>query len=80
MSARSLYDKKDFARRTIHLQGIFYTETTLDNWDVGAWHISTGARVQELIDVRIKDIRFESASVFTLKGKGSKVRCIPLRN
>ena len=40
----------------------------------------TGARVQELVNVRIKDISFGSASVVTLRGKGSKVRCIPLRN
>jgi integrase/recombinase XerD len=40
----------------------------------------TGARVQELVDVRIKDISFRTAPIITLKGKGSKVRCIPLRD
>lgn len=39
----------------------------------------TGARVQELVDVRIKDISFGNTAVVTLRGKGSKVRCIPLR-
>lgn len=39
----------------------------------------TGARVQELVDVRIRDISFVNTSVATLRGKGSKVRCIPLR-
>jgi site-specific recombinase XerD len=39
----------------------------------------TGARVQEMVDVRIKDISFGDVAVATLRGKGSKVRCIPLR-
>jgi len=40
----------------------------------------TGARVQELVDVRIKDISFGVTPVVTLRGKGSKTRCIPLRD
>jgi len=39
----------------------------------------TGARVQELVDVKIKDISFGKTAVVTLHGKGSKVRCVPLR-
>ena len=39
----------------------------------------TGARVQEMVDVRIRDISFANTAVATLRGKGSKVRCIPLR-
>lgn len=40
----------------------------------------TGARVQELLDVRLSDISLGSAAVVTLRGKGSKVRCVPLRD
>ena len=39
----------------------------------------TGARVQELVDVRIKDISFGKTAVVSLHGKGAKVRCVPLR-
>lgn len=39
----------------------------------------TGARVQELVGVHIRDISFANTAVVTLRGKGSKVRCIPLR-
>lgn len=38
----------------------------------------TGARVQELIDIKINDIRIDSPSVISLNGKGNKVRRIPL--
>lgn len=38
----------------------------------------TGARVQELIDIKVKDVRLSSPSVITLHGKGSKVRQVPL--
>ena len=38
----------------------------------------TGARVQELVDLRIRDIRLEAPSVVTLTGKGSKRRTVPL--
>lgn len=39
----------------------------------------TGARVQELVDVHIKNISFGKTAVVTLHGKGAKVRCVPLR-
>jgi len=38
----------------------------------------TGARVQELIDIKICNIRLCNPSTITLKGKGNKTRCIPL--
>jgi len=38
----------------------------------------TGARVQELTDIKVKDIRVSSPAVITLYGKGSKVRQVPL--
>lgn len=40
----------------------------------------TGARVQELIDLKIQDIRFDSPSTVTLHGKGNKVRQVPIMN
>jgi len=39
----------------------------------------TGARVQELLDVRMCDIRFGNANTAVLHGKGGKVRAVPLR-
>lgn len=39
----------------------------------------TGARVQELVDVRICDLALDSRNVVTLHGKGSKSRAIPMR-
>lgn len=38
----------------------------------------TGARVQELVDIRIKDIRLEKPAVVTLHGKGNKTRQVPI--
>lgn len=38
----------------------------------------TGARVQELCDLRIKDVRLESPPTVTLTGKGSKSRQVPI--
>lgn len=40
----------------------------------------TAARVQELIDVRVKDVRLVSPSVITLHGKGDKYRQVPIMN
>lgn len=40
----------------------------------------TGARVQELVDIQIKDIKFDSQSSVLLHGKGKKVRSIPIRD
>jgi len=38
----------------------------------------TGARVQELTDIKVKDVRLSSPSVITLHGKGGKVRQVPI--
>lgn len=38
----------------------------------------TGARVQEIVDVRVRDIRLANPAVLTLTGKGSKRRVVPL--
>lgn len=38
----------------------------------------TAARVQELVDIRVKDVRLISPSVITLHGKGDKSRQIPI--
>lgn len=38
----------------------------------------TGARVQELIDLKVKDIRTENPAVATLHGKGNKTRQVPI--
>lgn len=38
----------------------------------------TGARVQELIDLRVRDVRIASPSVITLTGKGNKKRHVPI--
>lgn len=39
----------------------------------------SGGRVQELADLRISDIRFDTPATVTLTGKGNKTRVIPLR-
>lgn len=38
----------------------------------------TGARVQELIDIKVCDVRLKDPAIITLYGKGNKSRCIPL--
>lgn len=38
----------------------------------------TGARIQELIDLTIKDIRLDTPSVIILHGKGNKYRQVPI--
>ena len=38
----------------------------------------SGARVQELIDIRIRDITLQTPAVITLIGKGNKTRRIPI--
>jgi len=40
----------------------------------------TGARVQELIDIKVVDIILDSPSVIVLTGKGRKIRRVPLMN
>ena len=40
----------------------------------------TGARVQELIDLKVKDIRIDAPSTVTLHGKGDKYRQVPIMN
>jgi site-specific recombinase XerD len=38
----------------------------------------TGARVQELCDLRVRDVRFEHPAIITLTGKGRKARHVPI--
>ena len=38
----------------------------------------TGARVQELVDIRIKHIRLEKPAIVMLHGKGNKTRQVPI--
>lgn len=38
----------------------------------------TGARVQELVDLQVSDVRLDPPSVLTLIGKGRKVRQVPI--
>ena len=38
----------------------------------------SGARVQELVDLRIKDVRTEAPAVIALHGKGDKIRQVPI--
>ncbi|GHT65669.1 hypothetical protein AGMMS50239_25940 [Bacteroidia bacterium] len=38
----------------------------------------TGARVQEVCDLRVRDVRLEKPELITLTGKGSKSRYVPL--
>jgi integrase/recombinase XerD len=38
----------------------------------------TGARVQELIDMSIRDVRLDAPAQVRLTGKGRKIRCVPL--
>jgi site-specific recombinase XerD len=38
----------------------------------------TGARVQELIDVKVKDVRLETPAQIRLTGKGRKTRSVPI--
>jgi len=39
---------------------------------------NTGARAQEIADLRISDLRFETPATVTLAGKGRKIRTLPL--
>lgn len=38
----------------------------------------TGARVQELINLVVRDIRLDQPSTIAIKGKGNKIRHVPL--
>ena len=38
----------------------------------------TGARVQEIINLKVSDIRIERPAIITLTGKGNKSRCVPI--
>ena len=38
----------------------------------------SGARVSELADLKIRDVRLDAPSTITLHGKGRKTRCVPL--
>ena len=39
----------------------------------------TGARIQEVLDIKLCDIQFGRVPAVTLYGKGNKMRCVPLR-
>jgi integrase/recombinase XerD len=39
---------------------------------------NSGARVQELCDLKVKDIRMTAPFLVRLKGKGNKIRQVPL--
>lgn len=38
----------------------------------------TGARVQELVDIKVNDVRLTAPAIITLHGKGSKIRQVPI--
>lgn len=38
----------------------------------------TGARVQELVDLHVRDVRLDAPAIISLTGKGNKVRHVPL--
>ena len=38
----------------------------------------TGARVQEMIDIKVCDVILDSQAVIVLKGKGNKIRRVPI--
>ncbi len=38
----------------------------------------TGARIQEMIDIRLCDLRLSKTPTVTLRGKGNKIRSVPL--
>lgn len=38
----------------------------------------TGARVQELTEIQVKDVRLDNPAVITLHGKGDKIRQVPI--
>lgn len=38
----------------------------------------TGARVQELVDIKLSDLRFSNTATITLHGKNNKVRTVPI--
>lgn len=38
----------------------------------------TGARVQELVDLRVRDVRLDAPAILALTGKGAKTRHVPL--
>jgi len=38
----------------------------------------TGARVQEIVDLKVRDVRLESPAIVCLTGKGRKIRHVPI--
>jgi site-specific recombinase XerD len=38
----------------------------------------TAARVQEIVELRVRDVRFERPATVTLHGKGRKIRVVPI--
>ena len=39
---------------------------------------NTAARVSELVDICVRDVRLDAPAVITLHGKGRKIRSVPL--
>ena len=54
------------------------TEAGQRDYALFAVLFNTGARVQEILDLRRCDVRFESPCLVRLKGKGAKVRFCPI--
>jgi site-specific recombinase XerD len=40
--------------------------------------LNTGARVQEVLNLKVRDVRFDPPAQVRLVGKGNKVRCCPI--
>ena len=64
-------------------------QSVIDQADAATWNgrrdsmlmlflFKTGARVQELVDVKIRDLRLGRTPTVVLHGKGGKIRTIPL--
>ena len=58
------------------LAGIDRSSTLSDSGTTRMFSLmfNTGARVQEILDLRVRDVRLESAFQVRLAGKGNKVR------
>ncbi len=60
------------------LEKIGLENSRMKHYNITLFLIDTGVRVQELLDVKMSDIQFSSTSKVYIKGKGGKVRMIPL--
>lgn len=55
------------------------TEKGLRDSFIMLFMYQTGARVAELVNIRLCDLQLDDSSIVTIHGKGSKVRKVPLR-